>query len=214
MQTYNPRDESSRVVARRGLLRWRLACEVGAGKGSAVSSHAFGAAFCATRRRLLKGSGAAWCAAMTGPALAQSAPSGATVLTVAGKVQAPRGGGPAHFNMAMLEALPQTTLTTQTPWYAEPRNFTGPLLRELLAHCGAQGETLRLSALNDFRVDMPMADARTHDVIVARLLDGKPLSVRDKGPLFVMYPFSAKAELRSAVYYSRAVWQLRRIEVL
>jgi len=38
--------------------------------------------------------------------------------------------------------------------------------------------------------------------------------VRDKGPLFMIYPFDAQPELRSAVYYSRSVWQLSEIEVL
>jgi hypothetical protein len=84
----------------------------------------------------------------------------------------------------------------------------------VLASCGAHGDTLRLAALNDFRADMPVADTVKYDVIVARLLDGKPMSVRDKGPLFIMYPFNARPELRGAVYYSRSVWQLRAIDVL
>jgi hypothetical protein len=69
-------------------------------------------------------------------------------------------------------------------------------------------------ALNDYRVDMPHDDAQRHDVLVARLLDGQTLSVRDKGPLLVIYPFDSRPELRSAVYYSRSAWQLRTIEVL
>ncbi|HLL17733.1 MAG TPA: hypothetical protein VK439_03030, partial [Rubrivivax sp.] len=78
---------------------------------------------------------------------------------------------------------------------------------------GAHGGTLRLVALNDYRVDMPFDDAQRHDVIVARLLDDKPMAVRDKGPLFVIYPFDARPELRNAIYYSRSAWQLRTIEV-
>jgi hypothetical protein len=60
---------------------------------------------------------------------------------------------------------------------------------------------------------MPFDDAQRHDVIVARLLDDKPMAVRDKGPLFVIYPFDARPELRNAIYYSRSAWQLRTIEV-
>jgi len=61
---------------------------------------------------------------------------------------------------------------------------------------------------------MPYEDAQRYDVIVARLLDDKPMSVRDKGPLFVIYPFDSRPELRGAVYYSRSAWQLRKIDVL
>jgi hypothetical protein len=39
------------------------------------------------------------------------------------------------------------------------------------------------------------------------------MPVRDRGPLFAVYPFDALPELRNAVYYSRSAWQLRSIEV-
>jgi hypothetical protein len=115
--------------------------------------------------------------------------------------------------MAMLERLPQTSFTTQTPWYAQARKFTGPLLREVLALAGAQGTTLRAHALNDYWVEIPADDAARYDVIVARLMDDKPMPVRDKGPLFVIYPFDAQPRLRQPLYFNRSAWQLRTIDV-
>jgi hypothetical protein len=50
-------------------------------------------------------------------------------------------------------------------------------------------------------------------VLLARLLDDKPMAVRDKGPLFIIYPFDSSAELRTTVYFSRSAWQLKSIEV-
>ncbi|MBK6788023.1 MAG: hypothetical protein KBF65_09395 [Rubrivivax sp.] len=148
------------------------------------------------------------------PVRALVAASGPVVLTVGGRVRMPNQGDAAHFDMTMLAALPQTSFSTRTPWYAQPRRFTGPLLRDVLVAAGAQGDVIRLTALNDYRVDMPYQDAQRHDVIVARLLDDKPMAVRDKGPLFVIYPFDSRPELRGAVYYSRSAWQLRKIDVL
>ena len=148
------------------------------------------------------------------PARALDTPSGPVVLTVGGRVRLPNQGDAAHFDMAMLAALPQTSFDTRTPWYAKSRRFTGPLLRDVLVAAGARGDVIRLTALNDYRVDVPYDDAQRHDVIVARLLDDKPMAVRDKGPLFVIYPFDAQPELRGAVYYSRSAWQLRKIDVL
>ena len=116
--------------------------------------------------------------------------------------------------MAMLAELPQHSISTRTPWYPRARRFTGPLLRDVLAAAGAQGSTLRLIALNDYSVDMPYEDVQKHDVILAHLLDGQPLSVRHKGPLLVIYPFDSNPELQNSKYYSRAAWQLRTIEVL
>jgi hypothetical protein len=39
------------------------------------------------------------------------------------------------------------------------------------------------------------------------------MPVRDKGPLFIIYPFDTDASLRSERYYSRAAWQLKSIEI-
>jgi hypothetical protein len=150
-------------------------------------------------------------------------PSAGIVLTVSGRVRignagvgsgGPEGQKEAHFDLPMLEALRQHSFITSTPWYPNPRRFTGPLLRDVLAAVGAQGESLRLMALNDYRIDMPVRDTQRYDVIIAHKLDDKPMAVRDKGPLFVIYPFDAHAELRNPVYFGRSAWQLRRIEVL
>ena len=165
------------------------------------------------RRQFLQGAGALVLAAAL-PARALERPTGPVVLTVSGRVRMPNDGNVAHFDMLMLAALPQTSFTTRTPWYAQARRFTGPLLRDVLAAAGAQGTLIRLTALNDYKVDLPYDDAQRHDVIVARLLDDQPMAVRDKGPLFVIYPFDARPELRGAVYYSRSAWQLRTIDVL
>jgi hypothetical protein len=148
-----------------------------------------------------------------GAAMALDTPAGPVVLTVQGRVRKPNQGDKAHFDMAMLERLPQHSFVTGTPWYSAPRKFTGPLLRDVLAACGAEGSNVRATALNDYRVDLPFADAQRFDVLVARLLDDKPLAVRDKGPLFIIYPFDSSAELRTTVYYSRSAWQLKSIEV-
>jgi hypothetical protein len=139
------------------------------------------------------------------------------VLTVRGRgVGSPNQPDEAAFDMPMLATLPQHRIVTDTPWYSKVRSFSGPLLREVLAAAGvaAGAERARLVALNDYRIEIPLEDARRQDVIVARLLDDKPMSVREKGPLFVMYPFDREPQLRTSLYFSRCVWQLKSIELL
>jgi hypothetical protein len=148
------------------------------------------------------------------PASALERPTEPVVLTLQGRIRSQNHGATAVFDMRMLAALPQHGYATRTPWYAKARRFGGPLLRDVLAAAGAQGATLRLKALNDYQVDMPWDDAQRYDVMLARLLDEQPMSVRDRGPLMVIYPFDTRPELRSAVYYSRSAWQLHTIEVL
>ena len=156
------------------------------------------------------GPGPAW--ATSAPSL--QAPAGAVVLTVSGRIKSANEGGRALFDMPMLEAFAQHTINTRTPWFTQARRFTGPLLRDVLSAAGAQGQSLRLVALNDYRVDMPFDDVQRFDVILVRLLDDKPMNVRDKGPVMVMYPFDSRPELRRATYYGRCAWQLSTIEVL
>lgn len=163
------------------------------------------------RRKLLPLAALPWLAPW--PAWALEAPEGPVVLSLNGRVRQTNRGASAVFDMAMLERLPQASYSTRTPWYAQPRKFTGPLLRDVLAAAGSHGEQLRAMALNDYRVEIPVEDAQRHDVLVARLLDDKPMPVRDKGPLFIIYPFDQKSSLRSALYYSRCAWQLKAIEV-
>jgi hypothetical protein len=142
-----------------------------------------------------------------------AAPKGKVVLTLSGKVGKTNAPGKAEFDMAMLEALPQQSFSTKTPWYKEARKFTGPLLRDVLAAAGASGKTLKAVALNDYKVELPLEDATRYGVVLARLLDDAPMAVRDKGPLFIIYPFDSDAALRSERYYARAAWQLKIIEV-
>ncbi|MEK8049136.1 hypothetical protein AACH10_02690 [Ideonella sp. DXS22W] len=144
-------------------------------------------------------------------------PQGPVILTVSGRLRGGNRDGQSLFDMAMLERLPQATLNTQTPWYPQPRRFTGPLLRDVVAAAGgrlAEGSRLRAAALNDYVVEIPGEDALRYDLVLARLMDDKPMPVRDKGPLFIIYPFDAHRELRNAVYYSRCAWQLKSIEVV
>ena len=147
------------------------------------------------------------------PAAAVDAPP--VLLTVGGLVGPGQPDGSVDFNLAMLDALPQHGFSTATPWFTRPHRFSGPLLRGVLAAAGAQPQarTLLAVALNNYKIELPVDDARQFDVIVASRLDDKPMSVRDKGPLFIIYPFHAHPELRSERYYSRSAWQLRRLEL-
>jgi hypothetical protein len=148
------------------------------------------------------------------PARALEAPTGKVLLTVSGAIANANDNGAASFDLALLQQLPQTSFLTKTPWYAQPRKFSGVLLRDLLAGVGAAPDAIvKAVALNDYRVDIPADDAARHGAMLAYLLDDKPMSVREKGPLVIIYPFDDKPELRDAVHYSRAIWQLRSLEL-
>lgn len=146
-------------------------------------------------------------------ALALEPATGSPLLTVTGNIKQTNANRAAVFDMELLEKLPQHSFETKTPWHKGPTKFTGPLLRDILAAAGASGHTLLATAVNDYRVTIPVEDVQKHDVIVVRLTNGQPMALRDKGPLLIMYPFDLQPELRSALYFSRCIWQLRGLEV-
>ena len=140
-------------------------------------------------------------------------PTGKVVLTISGKIGESNSPKGVEFDMAMIEKLPQRTFTTLTPWETKPVQFTGPLLRDVLAAVKAQGTAIKAMALNDFQSTIPVEDAMKFDVVMALKMNGKPISVKTKGPLFIVYPYDAKPELRSAVYYERSPWQLKSLTI-
>ncbi len=151
--------------------------------------------------------------ALSLPALALPPAKGKVILTLSGKVAEKNTATAAEFDLAMLEHLPQQNFTTMTPWGKAPIKFTGPLLRDVLAAAKANGTTLKAMALNDYQTSIPLSDAQKFDVIVAHKMDGESIPVKTKGPLFIVYPYDSKDELKSTLYYERSAWQLKSIAV-
>lgn len=145
--------------------------------------------------------------------LPKEAPQGAVILTISGKIGVKNSPDAALFDAALLDALPQHSFVSATPWLKNPATFTGPLLKDVLQALKAQGTHLKALALNDYKIDIPLDDAFKFDVILARKVDGRVLTVREKGPIFVMYPFERFPELKTDTYYSRCVWQLKSLRV-
>ena len=141
------------------------------------------------------------------------APTGKVILTVRGKISICNAGNSAQFDLAMLDALPQGRFDGETPWTKGRNVFTGPTGAAVLDAVGATGTRLRVNALNDYDADIPAADFRRYAVILATRHDGSIMSIRDKGPIWVMYPMDKDPALRAETIYTRSVWQVASIDV-
>ncbi|TDO10538.1 MULTISPECIES: molybdopterin-dependent oxidoreductase [Halomonas] len=141
-------------------------------------------------------------------------PTGKVLLTLSGDIAHSNKGDEAHFDRAMLDALPSHVIETHTPWHRGKGRYEGPLIRALLERVGADdAEQVRIRALNHYEAQVPVADFRRHDVILAMTRDGEPLSIREYGPLFVLYPFDEHPELLTEAIRFRSVWHVERIIV-
>ncbi|KNG91985.1 molybdopterin-dependent oxidoreductase [Pseudaestuariivita atlantica] len=151
----------------------------------------------------------------TGAAIAANltAPEGPVILEVSGEIANLNGDGVAQFDMAMLRQLDWREIETYTSFTTGMQSFAGPTLASLLAAVGAEGDRLNATAINDYFVEIPVADADAHNVILAAEMNGKRMRIRDKGPIWVIYPLS-EAEAAKKPFDTEMIWQMNRLEVL
>ncbi|QPH55275.1 molybdopterin-dependent oxidoreductase [Pontivivens ytuae] len=153
---------------------------------------------------------------LAAPAFAEEplqTPTGEVLLTVTGAIEKTNTDGAALFDLQMLEGMPSTEFETETIWTMGGQVFMGVELGDLLSALGVEEGTLTATAINDYSVEIPVSDAVEGGPIVAYSLNGAPMSVRDKGPLWVVYPYDSDEDYQSEVIYSRSIWQLDRIVV-
>ena len=136
------------------------------------------------------------------------------LLTVSGDVGPNENKGAWTFDRKALEALPSKSIDTTTIWTEGMQSFEGVSLDVLLTYVQAKEGIIRAVALNDYAVTIPTSDAIDGGPIVAYLRDGKTMSVRDKGPLWIIYPYDANEAYQSEEIYARSIWQLDRLEVV
>lgn len=136
-------------------------------------------------------------------------PLAAEILRVEGRLPA----GPVDLSIEQLQTIGTTTMVTITPWTERPMRFEGILLRRLLHHLDATGEEVRAQALNDYAATIPVAELNTVDVLLAWSADGRRLHRRDKGPFWIVYPWSDRPDLNDRLHRQRSVWQVVRLIV-
>ena len=121
-------------------------------------------------------------------------------------------GGTSEFDIAALEALGAEEFSTTTIWTEGEQTFTGVSLSTLLSEAGISDGKLKATAINDYAVEIPVSDAVAGGPIIAYSVNGEPMSVRDKGPLWIVFPFGSKLQYQTEVIYSRSIWHLDRLE--
>jgi hypothetical protein len=140
-------------------------------------------------------------------------PVGPVILTITGNIQGFGSGPVVRLDRAMLEALGTTKLKTTTVWTSGEVVFEGVLVREVLDALGAQGREVVATALNDYVATLPLQELYQYPVMLAFKMNGQYLHVKDKGPLWIVYPRDQFPELRNSMTDKKWVWQLKELEV-
>ncbi|MEL6566530.1 MAG: molybdopterin-dependent oxidoreductase [Pseudomonadota bacterium] len=139
-------------------------------------------------------------------------PTGKVLLHVTGNIAVTNSEQGAAFDRAMLQDLDWVEVETYTAFTEGPQRFAGPTLTSVLAAVGVQGDILQATAINDYSVQIPVAHASAHDVLLAMDMNGRPMRVRDKGPIWVVYPMT-QLEAEAHSFDGQMIWQLTQIRI-
>lgn len=115
------------------------------------------------------------------------------------------------FDHDALATLPVAEFETSTIWTEGMQRFRGVRMVDLLAHLGVTDGQLQLTAANDYSIEIDVESFRPDGAILAYERNGAPMTLRSKGPLWLVYPYDSSPEFRSEVIYSNSIWQLDRM---
>ena len=110
-----------------------------------------------------------------------------------------------------IKAFTPVVFETETIWTHGVQSFEGVRLKDLLDSINISSGQLRAIAVNDYAVDIPVADAVSDGPIIAYKQNGSEMSRRRKGPLWIVYPYDDKKSYQTETVYSRSIWQLDRL---
>jgi hypothetical protein len=140
------------------------------------------------------------------------APAGKPVFTVTGKISATNRGGTLVFDQRTVEQLGLVQVTLYEPWTKQNLEFRGVWLRDLVALAGASTAATRLhiTALDDYAVDLTLADIRAGGIMLAtRAGDGSAIPIDQGGPTRIVFLDGVAAGANADQW----VWSIKQIDV-
>jgi hypothetical protein len=135
------------------------------------------------------------------------------ILELSGNIQGLPLGDVIEVKRETIDKLPQKSIKTTNHVESILTLYKGPLFIDLLKAIGANGTKVTVIAWDDYLAEISVSDLTNYPVILATSENGRKLTLEDKGPLFVVFPFTDFPELRNDLYYNKSVWQIRAIEV-
>ena len=110
--------------------------------------------------------------------------------------------------------LPQKEITTSLPWVDGELVYSGVTLQTVLEIMDLPiASQVTFVALNDYKIAVPKEDFYDYQPIIAIKQDGEFMSVRDKGPYWLIYPLSTRPDINNTDFHAKMIWQIRDIHL-
>lgn len=121
--------------------------------------------------------------------------------------------GIKQFNHGQIEAIGLKRLSTTTFWPEDYGEFNGVLLRDVLKKAGIEdAREIKLIGKDGYIALIPREDWIKWDVILATRHEQRTMSIRNKGPLRIIYPKDIGGEIADSDMRIRWVWAIQSIE--
>jgi hypothetical protein len=139
-------------------------------------------------------------------------PKRKAVVVLSGAIGNHNDGARLALDLDTLERLALVRYRVRDPWVKREVVYTGVLLSDLLELARASGSAseLRLTALDDYKATIAVADVRRWPVLLATRSDGKRMSVADGGPTRVVFPYG-QHEFDRGRYDQQWIWSVKTI---
>ncbi|MGY6548675.1 MAG: molybdopterin-dependent oxidoreductase [Roseinatronobacter sp.] len=124
----------------------------------------------------------------------------------------------AEITIADLAALQQTEIVTSTVWTEAVDRYTGILLADLLRHHDLDAQALEghvdFTAIDGYtaRIDFAMITDRAP--VLAYLRNDEPMSLREQGPFWLIFPYDDEPDFRTESIYALSVWQVQGVDIV
>ncbi|MEU4244082.1 molybdopterin-dependent oxidoreductase [Actinoplanes sp. NPDC026619] len=139
-------------------------------------------------------------------------PAGKALFTMTGKISTSNKGADLVFDQSTVEDLGLVQVKLYEPWTKADMEFRGVWLKDLVAVAGVPADATRLhiTALDDYAVDLSLADIRAGGIMLAtRAGDGSAIPIDQGGPSRVVFSDGVKAGTNADQW----VWSVKEIAV-
>ncbi|MGB0504566.1 MAG: hypothetical protein ACPGGK_00090 [Pikeienuella sp.] len=155
---------------------------------------------------------------------------GPVLLTISGKVDQPNRGGldpdvdkffeyseaefdaATQFDYSALQKLNFVKAQADFPLGGEVQEYEGPLLADVLSAAGADGETLTLTALDGYAIEVKVKEMIANGAVLALKRNGEHFAVGGFGPTQIVFPRAERAELKD-MPDDNWIWSIYHIKV-
>ncbi len=118
-----------------------------------------------------------------------------------------------ELDQATLNAVGLVEYSVKDPFELQDNTFRGVLMRDLLAlwQVAPEATHLTFTALNDYRVKVPIELLRDYPMILAQFQNGEPMQPDYRGPAMLIAPHSQFQSVEDLAKLEYWIWQVVKV---